>query len=295
MSENVLEVRNLVKDYRLSKGKYFRAVDGINFQIKAGQCFSLLGPNGAGKSTTMNCVTGFFPCTEGHVKILGIDVHLDPRKARQKLGVCSQDDSLDTDFTVLHQMERYASFFKMRRKEAYHRSMELLEQFQLLDKKDQPADQLSGGMRRRLQVARAFLNRPKLVILDEPTTGLDPEVRRSLWTLLEKARSEGAAILLSTHYMDEAQRLSDVVALMNQGKIADCDTPDRLIERHVGKDLVEEEVRPGIHFSRPANLEDVYMEISGRALQSGPAASSSGENAPTLTKANSEKNEEVNS
>src|SRR5262245_15480806 len=179
------------------------AVRGISFDIQQGECFGLLGPNGAGKSTSMNCITGFYPATSGSIHIFDIDVHARPREARANLGVCAQEDTLDTDFTVFNQMVRYATYFRIPVEEGRRRTLELLKRFGLEEKQDLMVEHLSGGMRRRLQVARALVSQPKVLVLDEPTTGLDPEVRRVLWDVVREARGRGIAILLSTHYMDE--------------------------------------------------------------------------------------------
>jgi lipooligosaccharide transport system ATP-binding protein len=265
-----LSVHDLRKVYRSKRHEPLVAVDGVSFEVGPGECFGLLGPNGAGKSTTMKCVTGFFEPTEGRVEIEGIDVLREPKRARQCLGVCSQDDSLDTDFTVFDQMVQFASFFGIGRREAEARSRELLERFHLSDKSGELVEALSGGMRRRLQVARALVNRPRVLVLDEPTTGLDPEARRTLWDILAEQRRSGLAILLSTHYMEEAERLCDRVAIIHRGKIIDCDTPEKLIAREIGRGPVEEEIRPGVKIQRPPNLEDVYLKLTGARLDAGP-------------------------
>ena len=183
------------------------------------------------------------------------------------LGVCSQDDTLDTDFTVLDQMIRYGTYFHVPVDEGRRRSEKLLERFGLDGKKGELVEQLSGGMRRRLQVARALVSEPKVLILDEPTTGLDPEVRRVLWDVIAEVRARGVAILLSTHYMDEAERLCDKVAILHQGKILDCAPPSELIARHIGTASIEEEIRLGVRWKRPPNLEDVYLMLAGSRLE----------------------------
>src|SRR5438552_4149228 len=195
-SDSPLIVRNLRKEYRVPGGAPLRAVDGISFEIQKGECFGLLGPNGAGKSTSMNCITGFYPATSGSVRVFDIDVYAHPRQARMNLGVCAQEDTLDSDFTVFDQMVRYATYFRIPVEEGRRRTEGLLKRFGLDDKKDQMVEHLSGGMRRRLQAARALVNEPKVLVLDEPTTGLDPEVRRVLWDVIIEARSRGIATLL---------------------------------------------------------------------------------------------------
>jgi len=261
-----LVVDNLKKAYRNPGREPFFAVRGITFSIGKGECFGLLGPNGAGKSTSMNCIVGFYPLDEGRVFINGIDVHQNPRQARVRLGVSAQDETLDTDFSVLDQMVLYGTFFGMSWMEAERRSRDLLERFGLSGKSGDLVEMLSGGMRRRLQVARALLPKPDLLVLDEPTTGLDPEARRTLWEIIGKFRQDGGSILLSTHYMEEAQRLCDRIGILHRGIILDSAPPGELIARHVGTDTIEEEIRPGVFWKRPPNLEDVYLRLTGHKL-----------------------------
>ncbi|NLI79174.1 MAG: ABC transporter ATP-binding protein [Candidatus Riflebacteria bacterium] len=262
-----LAVENLAKSYRVPGGDPFPAVKGISFTIGTGECFGLLGPNGAGKSTSMNCIVGFYPPSTGQVRLLGIDVHAEPKKARAHLGVCSQDDTLDTDFSVFDQMVLYASFFRIPEAEAEGRTRHLLDQFGLAAKAKEPVESLSGGMRRRLQVARALVSEPRVLVLDEPTTGLDPEARRVVWGVIDRFRAGGGAVLLSTHYMQEAERLCDRVAIIHQGLLLDVAPPADLIARHIGQAAVREEIRPGVHWERPPNLEDVYLKLTGLSLE----------------------------
>lgn len=269
MSTPALQVENLRKVYTSKGRSALVAVDDISFQVQPGECFGLLGPNGAGKSTSMKCITGFFDPTSGSIKIGGIDVHREPKRARSILGVCSQDDTLDTDFDVLDQMVQFASYFGISRGDAKARSIELLSRFGLSNKSHEPVESLSGGMRRRLQVARGLVNQPKVLVLDEPTTGLDPEARRALWDILVEQRSHGLAILLSTHYMDEAERLCDRIAIIHKGRILDCDSPQNLIQKTMGSAQVEEEIRPGVRIQRVPNLEDVYLKVTGASLAGG--------------------------
>ena len=220
----------------------------------------------------MNCITGFYPPTSGEVWLLGINVHSEPRKARRRLGVCSQEDTLDSDFSVLDQMIRYGTYFGRSANAVRPRAEALLARFGLAEKGQGLVEALSGGMRRRLQVARALISEPEILILDEPTTGLDPEVRRLLWDIIGECRLQGMAILLSTHYREEAQRLCDRVAIMHRGKILDCAPPQELIFKHVGEDLVDEEIRPGVRWKRPSNLEDVYLKLTGKHLENTDTA-----------------------
>ena len=262
-------VRDLRKEYASADGTRLCAVAGISFEINKGECFGLLGPNGAGKSTTMQCITGFYPPTSGEVRILGINVHTEPRKARQRLGVCSQEDTLDSDFSVLDQMIRYGTYFGERPESVRPRAEGLLARFDLTAKSNDLVETLSGGMRRRLQVARALISNPEVLILDEPTTGMDPEVRRTLWDIVGECRARGLAILLSTHYMEEAHRLCDRIAILHRGSMLDCAAPQDLISRHIGAEMVEEEIRPGVKWNRPPNLEDVYLKLTGKHLGNG--------------------------
>ena len=265
-------VRNLRKEYPVAGGSPLCAVAGISFEIHRGECFGLLGPNGAGKSTSMHCITGFYPPTSGEVRLVGVDVHAEPRKARQRLGVCGQEDTLDSDFSVLDQMIRYGTYFGKKPEAVRPRAKALLARFDLTNKSNDLVESLSGGMRRRLQVARALVAEPEVLILDEPTTGMDPEIRRTLWDVIAECRAEGLAILLSTHYMEEAQRLCDRVAILHRGAILDCAPPQDLILRYIGAELVDEELRPGIRWQRPPNLEDVYLKLTGKRLENGAPA-----------------------
>ncbi|OLD68997.1 MAG: hypothetical protein AUI45_09015 [Acidobacteria bacterium 13_1_40CM_2_56_11] len=192
-SEPPLIVRNLRKEYRVHGGSPLCAVDGISFEIQKGECFGLLGPNGAGKSTSMNCITGFYPATAGQIRLMGYDVFRHPRKARQSLGVCSQEDTLDSDFTVLDQMIRYGTYFGRKPEIVKPRAQALLDRFGLGEKSADLVESLSGGMRRRLQVARALISDPEVLVLDEPTTGMDPEVRRVLWDIILECRARPAS------------------------------------------------------------------------------------------------------
>jgi len=265
-SEYPLQVRDLHKTYRIAGGKSLEAVRGVSFQVKKGECFGLLGPNGAGKSTTIQCISGFYPATAGEVMIKGYNVYENPKTARQFLGICPQDDTLDSDFTVFNQMVRHATFYRVSVPEAQKRASALLERFDLQSKASDWVESLSGGMKRRLQVARALMSNPEVLVLDEPTTGLDPEVRRILWDVLVEYRAKGLAILLSTHYMEEAERLCDRVGIISQGKILEIDSPENLIKKFVPIQVIEEEIKPGVVWKRAPNLEDVYLKITGSRL-----------------------------
>jgi len=266
-----LRVVHLTKRYRTRDGGALQAVADVSFEVRAGECFGLLGPNGAGKSTAIHCISGFYPPSGGRVLIEGFDVHAEPKRARQTLGICSQEETLDSDFRVFDQLVRHATFFRVPRDEGERRAHALLARFGIEDKAQDLVESLSGGMKRRLQVARALVSNPRVLVLDEPTTGLDPGMRRSLWEILIEERAAGAAILLSTHYMEEAERLCDRVALLDKGRIRDIGAPRALIERHMGSAVVEEEVRPGVLWRRPPHLEDVYLKLTGARLAGGEA------------------------
>jgi lipooligosaccharide transport system ATP-binding protein len=266
-----LRVVRLTKHYRTEHG-FLEALADVSFEVHAGECFGLLGPNGAGKTTAIHCITGFYAPSSGEVRIEGFDVRTQPKRARQTLGVCAQEDTLDTDFRVYDQLVRHATFFRVPRDEAARRARVLLERFGIAHKADELVESLSGGMKRRLQVARALVAQPRVLVLDEPTTGLDPGMRRSLWDILLEERARGTAILLCTHYMEEAERLCDRVALLDKGAIRDVGAPATLIERHMGMGPVEEVLRPGMVWKRAPNLEDVYLKLTGARLRE-PAAS----------------------
>jgi lipooligosaccharide transport system ATP-binding protein len=260
-----LSVSHLTKRYESVSGT-IEAVSNVSFEIAQGECFGLLGPNGAGKSTTIQCISGFYPATSGTVLLNGHDVRYEPKLARASFGVCSQEETLDSDFNVLDQLVRHAGYFRINHKEAEARAESLLLQFGLDDKAAEPVESLSGGLKRRLQVARSLISMPAVLVLDEPTVGLDPDARRRLWEILAQQRRRGTAILLCTHYMDEAERLCDRIGIIHQGRILDIDSPQSLISKHVQREFIEEEVRPGVYWERKPNLEDVYLKLTGSKL-----------------------------
>jgi lipooligosaccharide transport system ATP-binding protein len=261
-----LRVVHLTKRYHQRSGPDIEAVSDVSFEVAPGECFGLLGPNGSGKTTTIKCVSGFYPPTEGEVFINGRNVYFRPKLARKSLGVCDQEETLDSDFNVFDQLVWQAMYFRIPPNMARERANTLLERFGLSEKAHEPIESLSGGLKRRLQVARALISDPSVLVLDEPTTGLDPDARRMVWEILAQARARGAAILLSTHYMEEAQRLCDRAAILHKGRILDVASPPKLITKHIARTTVEEEVRPGIVWKRPPNLEDVYLKLTGSRL-----------------------------
>lgn len=208
-------------------------VDGVNLEIPEGEFFGLLGPNGAGKTTTLRMLLGLTPIDAGHIEVFGRSMPEGERAVRHRLGVVPQFDTLDPDFTVSENMTTYASYFGLSGPSLHTHIDRLLERVNLSDKRDAPIQSLSGGMKRRLTLARALINDPAAVILDEPTTGLDPQARHHLWRQLRELRASGVTLVLTTHYMEEAEELCDRIAIIDHGRIIACDSPARLIREHV--------------------------------------------------------------
>jgi len=229
-----IAARGLVKRY----GE-FTAVDGIDFDVAPGECVALLGPNGAGKTTTIRMVTCFSPITGGTIQVFGRDVAEEPRAVKSLMGICPQEDNLDPDFSVRKNLLVFARYFGLEPTAAARRADELLEELGLTEKADSVIVELSGGMKRRLMLARALLNEPWLLVLDEPTTGLDPQARQLIWQRVRRLREAGVTVLLTTHYMDEASQLADRVVVMNEGKILLEGTPKSLVADEVGREVVE--------------------------------------------------------
>ncbi|MGH1490375.1 MAG: ABC transporter ATP-binding protein [Acidimicrobiales bacterium] len=217
----------------------FDAVDGIDFEIRRGEAFGFLGPNGAGKSSTMRMLGCVSPRSGGDLSIFGLDPDTDGSAIRARLGVVPQDDTLDIGLTVRENLLVYGRFFDLPRKLVRQRADELLEFTQLSERANDKVEPLSGGMKRRLTIARALINQPELVLLDEPTTGLDPQARHLLWERLYRLKQQGATLLLTTHYMDEAEQLCDRLVVMDNGVIVDQGAPRELIERHCPKEVLE--------------------------------------------------------
>ena len=229
-----IEVRGLVKHYG-----DFTAVDGIDFDVAVGQCVALLGPNGAGKTTTIRMLTGFSPITDGSIRVFGRDVAKETRVVKSLMGICPQEDNLDPDFSVRKNLLVFARYFAMEKNLAARRADELLEMVGLTEKAHGIIMELSGGMKRRLMLARALLNDPQLLVLDEPTTGLDPQARQLIWQRVRHMRKAGITVLLTTHYMEEASQLADRVIVMNEGKILLEGEPEVLVQNEVGQEVVE--------------------------------------------------------
>lgn len=298
----VIVARGLVKKY-----KDTLAVDNITFSIEEGEMFGFLGPNGAGKTTTMRMIQCVSPVTSGSLEIFGMDAMSHPREIKSHLGVVPQENNLDMDFTVYENLVVFSRYFDIPRDEAERRATELLEFVHLEDKKDTMTESLSGGMKRRLILARALINRPRMLILDEPTVGLDPQARHMIWDKLRALKKQGVTVVLTSHYLDEVEKLCDRLVVMDYGKILVEGSPSQVIREYVGSGIVEAEKDPElirclemkeanyevigelVHIytdnpkqiaeyltmecsisklsARPATLEDVFLKLTGRRLR----------------------------
>jgi lipooligosaccharide transport system ATP-binding protein len=293
-----IELRGVVKRF----GE-LTAVDGLDLVVAPGICLGLLGPNGAGKSTTMRMLTAQTLATEGTISVLGFELPRESKQSRMAMGVVPQQDNLDVELTCRQILGVFAQLYRVPRagrSEAIERALGIAN---LTHRADTVVRELSGGMRRRLLVARALVHRPRLVLLDEPTVGLDPQVRQELWSLIDALRSEGVTVLMSTHYIEEAERLADTVAVMSGGRIIARGTPAELVAAHVGSEVLEVygppaelaqleqtaeqrgwahrrsgpavallgaealdgQAPPGVR--RPANLEDAFVALTGQTIE----------------------------
>lgn len=241
---NIVTAKGLTKDYNS-----LRAVDNIDFTISKGECFGFLGPNGAGKTTAMSMICCFMPPTSGELGVFGISTTKDPSLIKSKIGVMPQEDNLDLELSVYENLIVYARYFDIVRKEASRLAWELLDFVELKDKADVNIRNLSGGMKRKLILARSLINTPEMLILDEPTTGLDPHTRHYVWDKLRHMKSKDTTLILTTHYMEEAENLCDRVAIMDEGRIITIDTPSSLMNIHGG------------------NLENAYLQLTGKHLK----------------------------
>jgi len=251
--EAVIRARSLTKKY-----KDFVAVDGIDFDVYRGESFGLLGPNGAGKSTTMKMITSVSQRTSGELKILGKEPNNQGPEIRAHLGVVPQKDMLDRELKVWENLVTYGRYFGLPRKWLKTKVEELLEFAQLTEKRNEKADDLSGGMQRRLAIARGLINEPEILLLDEPTTGLDPQARHILWDRLFRLKEQGVTLVLTTHYMDEAEQLCDRIIVMDKGKIMAEGSPAELIRKYSSKEVVE------LRFGTDKN-EGVAKQLEGKS------------------------------
>ena len=304
VSNVIIKAENLVKKYG-----DIMAVNGIDFEVSKGQCTGFLGPNGAGKTTAIRMVHCFLPITSGNLTVAGMNVQENEREIKQMIGVAPQETNLDPDFSVIQNLTVYARYFDIPKSKAVNKADELLKFFQLEEKRAVGVNELSTGMKRRLILARALINDPQILLLDEPTTGLDPQARHLIWDKIRELKKQGVTIILTTHYMDEAAELCDRVLIMDNGKIIEEGTPPELVEKHVGEEVLEveydeqtmktlqekfpearlEAVGEKIHVFtnephgvftrflqefplksaavRSANLEDVFLKLTGRKLR----------------------------
>ena len=250
----IIKTQNLTKKF-----KDLVAVDGVSLEIEPGECFGLLGPNGAGKTTLVKMITAVSPADSGDIWVLGKDLEREPRQIKAKLGVVPQIDNLDHELTVLKNLTTFARYFDIPGDEARRRSMEVLNLFKLEGKSNSKINELSGGMRRRLLLARGLINKPSIIILDEPTIGLDPQTKYLVWQKLKELGAQGITQLICTQNMDEAAFLCDRVAVMHQGKILTLGTPKELVSRYVGDQVLEIEVKPG-------ERDGIIKELASRGL-----------------------------
>jgi lipooligosaccharide transport system ATP-binding protein len=223
----------------------FEAVRGIDVEVRRGEAFGFLGPNGAGKSSTMRMIASVSPRTDGDLRVLGMDPNLEGPKIRARLGVVPQQDNLDNELTVRQNLQVYGRYFGLSRAHVRCKAIELMEFAQLTDRADNEVEPLSGGMKRRLTIARSLVNDPELLLLDEPTTGLDPQARHLLWDRLFRLKANGVTLIITTHYMDEAEQLCDRLVVMDAGRIVAEGSPAELIARHSTREVLELRFAPG--------------------------------------------------
>jgi lipooligosaccharide transport system ATP-binding protein len=253
--EDLIRARGLTKKF----GE-FTAVDGIDFDLRRGEAFGFLGPNGAGKSSTMRMIGCVSPPTGGELTILGLDPVADGPRIRARLGVVPQEDTLDVELTVRENLLIYGRYFGIPRDVISERTARLLDFVQLTERGDDQVEPLSGGLKRRLTIARSLINEPEILLLDEPTTGLDPQARHVVWDRLFRLKQRGVTLVLTTHYMDEAEQLCDRLVVMDNGKIAAGGSPRELIERYSTAEVLELRFDPGEHEQAAEKLADVRAE-----------------------------------
>ena len=251
MQKTIISVKNLIKNYG-----DFKAVKDISFDVYEGEIFGLLGPNGAGKSTTLEIIETLRTKTSGQVIVDGLDLDKEPDEIKKIIGVQLQSSGFYPSLTLLELIKLFAGLYNKKVE-----PMELLKKVNLQDKAKNKSKELSGGQKQRFSIATTLINQPKIIFLDEPTTGLDPQARRNLWELIKEIRDNGATVILTTHYMDEAEQLCDRIAILDEGKIIKLDSPDKMIDELVASG-----------FERPkqvkaANLEDVFIHLTGKEMR----------------------------
>jgi ABC-2 type transport system ATP-binding protein len=251
MQEIILKVKDLRKTYG-----DIDVVKGINFEVKRGETFGILGPNGAGKTTTLEMIEALRPIDGGKIELAGIIVSDNPQEVKEIIGIQLQSSSFYDRLNLVEQLQMFASFYGSK-----INAMELLKEVELEDKAKSRVEQMSGGQKQRFSIATALVNKPKVLFLDEPTTGLDPQARRHLWDLIGQIKSKGITVILTTHYLEEAEMLCDRVAIMDNGQIIALDSPKNLI-----KDLLKRGFKKEQHVEQ-ANLEDVFIDLTGKGLR----------------------------
>lgn len=254
----VVTAKNLHKQY-----KNFHAVQGIDFEIPEGSCFGFLGPNGAGKTTTMGMILGFSPMSDGELHVFGASMPEEAKRIRPRMGLVPQNDNLDPDFTVEENLMMYGYYFGISKADMQKRTDELLKFASLEDRRNAKIDSLSGGMKRRLIIARALVSEPELVVLDEPTTALDPQARHVIWARLAELKAQGKTLILTTHYMEEAERLCDELVIMDGGKILAQGSPKKLINEHVEPEVIELRSAPDEALKLAREHSEVRLEEHG--------------------------------
>jgi len=257
----------LIKAENLTK-KYgdFLAVDSINFEIYQAECCGFLGPNGAGKTTTIRMIHCFLPITSGKLTVADMSVQDRERDIKKMIGVAPQETNLDPDFSVIKNLTVYARYFDIPKAEATRKAEALLKFFQLEEKRDVEVDELSTGMKRRLILARALINDPQILLLDEPTTGLDPQARHLIWDKIRELKKQGVTIILTTHYMEEAAELCDRVLIVDTGKIIEEGKPSELVEKHAGEEVLEVDNEEQILKTLKEKFPEARLEVVGEKI-----------------------------
>ncbi|MDP8904819.1 MAG: ABC transporter ATP-binding protein [Chloroflexota bacterium] len=256
VTEPLIRARGLTKRFGP-----LTAVDGIDFDVAPGEAFGFLGPNGAGKTSTMRMIGCVSPRSAGELRVLGMDAATDGPRIRARLGVVPQQDTLDTELSVLENLLIYGRYFDMPYREIRPRAQELLEFVQLYERRDDKVEPLSGGMKRRLMIARGLINEPDLLLLDEPTTGLDPQARHLVWDRLYRLKQRGVTLVLTTHYMDEAEQLCDRLVVMDKAKIVAEGSPRALIERYATREVLELRFPVGVQETLDGRLDGLGERV----------------------------------
>ena len=256
-SDVMISARDLRKSFTSRDGQVVEAVKGIDIDVRRGEAFGFLGPNGAGKSSTMRMIGAVSPVSGGELRILGMDPAVDGPAIRARLGVCPQEDTLDNELNVFDNLYIYGRYFGIAKREVRERAEELLEFVQLTEKRNAKVEDLSGGMKRRLTIARSLINRPDILLLDEPTTGLDPQARHVLWDRLFRLKQQGVTLVITTHYMDEAEQLCNRLVVMDRGLIAAEGSPLDLIRQYSTREVAELRFPVGDHDATAEKIADL--------------------------------------